>query len=189
MNQLLNQHRFRNFELVEPQSTVLARLCVYCIVSTLEQPLTGHQKKRGHNTMGDGTSSSSDDLLTGPMAKMRKLDEANNTNMNDFSAIMDSANGLTGNAGGGGASSLEQPTTIREPLQTCLTNLFKTFGQFAVFDDLSPKIYFVFHFLTLLQQCGKDRIKPVLKLLPPGLVQNLLKVMITNEFTYDFILK
>lgn len=81
----------------------------------------------------------------------------------------------------------EPPISIKEPLQTSLQNLFKTFAHFAATDELSPKIYFIFQFISLMVQCGKDRVKSILKLIPNGLVQNLLKVMITDEISVGLI--
>lgn len=120
-----------------------------------------------------------------PDCQIRKLntDESSNSSLTDYPMQDDFSSTVSG-------MFCEQSSpVIREPLQTCLQNLFKMFAQFTVADNLTPRIYFIFQFLTLLQQCGKDRVKPALKLLPNGLIQNLLKVMITNDFTYDFILK
>lgn len=78
---------------------------------------------------------------------------------------------------------------ISEEFKNCLKNLFKMFGQFIILGDLSPKTYFIFQFLSLLVQCGRDRVKPILKFLPPGLIQNLLKVIVTEELTVGFILR
>lgn len=86
--------------------------------------------------------------------------------------------------------SRDPPLTVREPLQKCLQKLFKIFGaQCLANDGTSPEVYFIFRFLSMLVQCGKDRVKPVLKLLPPGMVQNLLKLIITDEITVGFILR
>lgn len=122
--------------------------------------------------------SETDDVdMLGPMLKARKL-EADGSNINDVtheaSTVM---------------ATQDAPVVVHEPLQTGLQSLFKTFAQFVAVDDLSPRICFIAHFLYLLVQCGRDRIKPVLKLLPPGLVQNLLKVMVTDDRTVGFILR
>lgn len=123
--------------------------------------------------------------MGGRMLKMRKLspDESSNSSLNDY-PMQDDFVGTASNK-----MTEQNAVTIKEPLQSCLLNLFKMFAQFTIVDDLSPRICFIFQFLTLLQQCGKERATPVLKLLPNGLIQNLLKVMGTNDFTYDFILK
>lgn len=79
---------------------------------------------------------------------------------------------------------------IREPLKDCLRNLFNIFAQFIVTDDFSPKMQFIFQFLSLLVQCGKSqRISPILNLLPNSLVQNLLKTIATEDLSVGFILR
>lgn len=175
-----NSHLCRKCDLVEPLSSNLARLCVYCIVSSLEVCLNTTTKKRRHSNTCDTLD------IAGPLAKIRKLnpDESSNSSLTDYPMQDDFTASLNTEY-----TTEPQMPVIREPLQTCLQNLFKTFAQFAIMDDLSPRIYFIFHFLTLLQQCGKDRVAPVLKLLPNGLIQNLLKVMVTNDATYEFILR
>lgn len=170
----------RKCELIEPLSTNLARLCVYCIVSSLEVCLKTTTKKRRNSNICDSLD------IAGPLAKIRRLnpDESSNSSLNDYPLQDDFATSMSTDY-----AAEPQIAVIREPLQTCLQNLFKTFAQFTVFDDLSPRIYFIFQLLMLLQQCGKDRVAPALKLLPPGLIQNLLKVMVTNDSTYEFILR
>lgn len=171
--------RFRKFELIEPQSTSLARLCVYCIISALELCLNSTTKKRKLSNASDSND------FAGRIAKMRKLnpDESSNSSLTDYPMQDDFSSTMAG------IFTEQSQPVIREPLQTCLQNLFKMFAQFTVIDDLSPRICFIYQFLAMLQQCGKDRIAPALKLLPNGLIQNLLKVMATNDLAYDFILK
>lgn len=89
-------------------------------------------------------------------------------------------------------SSSTPPNVVAEPLRSAVQGLFKSFAQFVAVDDLSPKVYFIHAFLSLLVQCGgggQDRVRPLLKLLPQGLVQNLLKVIVTDESTIGFILR
>lgn len=80
---------------------------------------------------------------------------------------------------------------IKESLQLCLQNLFKMFHQQVIAtDELSTKVYFIFQFLSLLVQCGNaDRIKQILKLIPNGLLVNLLKIIPYEELTFGFILR
>lgn len=156
--------------MIEAQATVLARLCVYCIISALDAPIK--IKKRSH-AMSDNSDSS------GRLSKVRKLND-NSTASGEIKEEID-------------ASQMDQSNdkdAIREPLLTCLQSLFKNFAMFAMTDELSPKTYFIYQFLLLLQQCGGPiRIKPILKLVPQGLVQNLLKVLKTNDTMFDFILR
>lgn len=83
----------------------------------------------------------------------------------------------------------ESSTQLKEPLQSCLQALFRTFSQYIVSDELSPKIFFMFQLLSLLVEVGKDRIKPVLKLIPNGLIQNMMKINATDDMTVGFILR
>lgn len=137
------------------------------MIATLEATADG--KKRTHD--------SSDP--SGRSAKVRKLNE-NST----ISGESQDENGLSQ------TDQSNETETMKEPLQSCLQNLFRTFVMFTVTDELSPKTYFIYQFLLLLQQCGgTQRIKPVLKLLPQGLVQNLLKMINTNDSMHDFILR
>lgn len=161
----------RKPELVEPQSLVLARLCVMCILSTMETQNLRPQKKRRSR------SETEDVDMLGPMLKARKM-EADGSNINE---VTHEASSIT--------VTQDTPVVVHESLQMGLQSLFKTFAQFVAVDDLSPRICFIAHFLYLLVQCGRDRIKPVLKLLPTGLVQNLLKVMVTDDRTVGFILR
>lgn len=159
---------FRKTKIIEPQSVVLARLCVYCILATIELPNTNAIKKRPHDN---------EDLENlAPLLKTRKL---NNDDSSSSDYVFENSSNTREH----------QSIAIRDTIQQCLQQLFKTFGQFLLADDLTPKIYFIFHFLTLLVQCGQDRIKPILKLLPTGLIQNLLKIVATDELSVGFILK
>lgn len=157
---------YRKPELQEQQSTVLARLCVYCILSTLETPTTP-SKKRARPSDSDDT-----DAICS-ITKMRKLEHSTDSTSTDFM----------------NESNRDPPFVLREPMQSCLQNLFKTFAFIANSDDLTPKLYFIYEFLSLLVQCGKDRIKPILKLIPSGLIQSLLKVMSTDEITVGLVLR
>lgn len=161
--------------MIEPQSTVLARLCVYAILATLDTASVTPSRKRSHPSDSEDM-----DPVTAPLLKSRKLNPdvtGNDSSSNDF--ITDTI----------GSARSESPISVREPLQSCLQNLFKIFAQFLKCDELSPKINFIYEFLFLLVQCGKDKMKPVLKLLPNGLVQNLLKIITIDEFTVGFILR
>ncbi|KFB44472.1 AGAP005906-PA-like protein [Anopheles sinensis] len=177
-------------EIVDPQSRVLAKLCVYAIIVTMEVSLTASKKR----TRGAATGLDAEDPLDSlcSSAKLRKLD------------IDGMGVGCEGTGGMGGVfgldSSLEPvagfteqvtPVTpsLKEPLQGCLQTLFRTFTQYISTDELSPKVYFVFQFLSQLVESGRERVMTVLKLVPNGLVQNLLKINATDEMTVGFILR
>lgn len=164
----MNFFNCRKFELIEPQLSVLARLCVYCIASALEHDTRIIAKRRLHNISDPSDTS-------GRSAKMRKLDYPSGV----FASV-----GVNNQA-------QDESTTypIREPLLSCFQNLFNIFAQITITDELTPKLYFVQKFLTFLQECGSNRIVSVFSLMPSGLIPNLLKVMNTNDFSYDFILK
>lgn len=156
----------RKYELIEPQLSIVANLCVSCIVSSLQQSsVGGASKKRSYNLIDTGGD------INARAAKMRKLDEANS------------------------AVEIMQPTDEQtrekcpEALKTALQYLFKLFSMIYLTDELTPNTFFVCKFFKLLHQYGTSRIKPVLSLLPTGLIQSLLRSMNSNDFNYDFILK
>lgn len=92
-------------QLIEPNSRILAKLCVYLILATMEAP-GGSSKKRSRVEDEDGSS---------PLPKIRKLTDQQNVG--------------SGSQGSGGDSNDGNLPAIREPLQQCLQNLFKMFHQ------------------------------------------------------------
>ncbi|KAI8120832.1 Mediator of RNA polymerase II transcription subunit 24 [Lucilia cuprina] len=174
-------HNRQGDDINEPQSYVLARLCVYCIISALEARSQNSptQKKRTRSHDGD-----EHDLNA---AKMRKItaDGSDNSCSNDFlsenSLLLSSSVSLHSN------SLRETPAQLKESLQSAMQYIFKVFQQFVTTDELSPKIYFVYQFITLLVECGKERVRPVLKQLPPNLINNLIKVMLTDDINVGLI--
>lgn len=166
---ILLLNKIHSSKIVEPHLSVLARLCVYCMLSTMESPAQP-SKKRSRSDIED-----IENLCTNTKIRKLNMDHSGDSSSSDY---------FTENI-----ITREPPTTVREPLQKCLQKLFKIFSQCLVNDGTSPEVYFIFHFLSLLVQCGKDRVKPVLKLLPQGMVQNLLKLVITDEVTVGFILR
>jgi mediator of RNA polymerase II transcription subunit 24 len=151
---------------MKPQSRILAKLCVYSILSTIDTPDVHPQKKRPR---------SDDDEDLSPMAKMRK------TNLEQQS-VGAATEGMTGEK--------DQLPPLKESLQSSLMDLFKIFHQQVVSDEMSAKVNFIFEFLSLLVQFEKgDKIKPILKLIPAGLVVNLLKIIPQEELSYGFILR
>uniref|UniRef100_A0A182JVK1 Mediator of RNA polymerase II transcription subunit 24 n=1 Tax=Anopheles christyi TaxID=43041 RepID=A0A182JVK1_9DIPT len=164
-------------EIVDPQSRVLAKLCVYCIIVTMETSLSA-TKKRTRGTAGTELEDL-DSLCTS--AKLRKIE------LDGISVGCEATSGnefaLEGALEPQGSWEAGSVTSLKEPLQGCLQTLFRSFTQHITTDELSPKVYFVFQFLSLLVESGRERIMCVLKLIPNGLVQNLLKINATDEMT------
>ncbi|EAA11905.4 AGAP005906-PA [Anopheles gambiae str. PEST] len=178
-------------DIVDPQSRVLAKLCVYCIIVTMETSLTATKKR----TRGTASSELEDLDALCTSAKLRKIEldgmgvgctEAATGGASGTEFSLDSALEPTASAWTTEAASI---ATLKEPLQSCLQTLFRTFAQHIATDELSPKVYFVFQFLSLLVESGRERIMCVLKLLPNGLVQSLLKINATDEMTVGLILR
>lgn len=145
----------------------MARLCASCIVSTLQHSSGAASKKRSHNL----TDANGD--INRP-SKMRKLDETN-----AYVDILQSNDEQN-------VSAIER---CPDALQTALKHLFTLFKSIYLTDELTPNTFFVCKFFKILQLYGSNRIKPVLHLLPPKMIQNLLKSMTSNNFSYGFILK
>lgn len=146
----------------ESQSKVLAKLCVYAILSTLETTETNRKRPREED----------EDLS--PMAKMRKT------------AIEQSV----GSGVEGASGDKDQSSTFKESLRVSLQDLFKIFLQQVSKDEISPKVNFIFQFFSLLVQLEKSfKLKAILKLIPNGLIMNLLKIVPEDDLTFGFVLR
>uniref|UniRef100_A0A182P6E2 Mediator of RNA polymerase II transcription subunit 24 n=1 Tax=Anopheles epiroticus TaxID=199890 RepID=A0A182P6E2_9DIPT len=172
-------------EIIDPQSRVLAKLCVYCIIVTMEASFTT-SKKRTRGTAGSELEDL-DSLCSS--AKLRKI-ELDGMGVGCEATGAGTEFTLDGAIEPSAPASWEAGSvpTLKEPLQSCLQTLFRTFTQYITTDELSPKVYFVFQFLSLLVESGRERIMCVLKLIPNGLVQNLLKINATDEMTVGLLL-
>lgn len=163
--------------MIEPQLSALARLCVYCIISTLGI------KPAKAKTLPNGTDDNE------RPAKIRKLEDS----PFDILASGQEKGPNLINADNNGTPMTSATTTtkfkMREPLRICLRDLLQSLYQLTFTNELTPKVVFVHQFLTYLHRCDRNRIGPVLNLIPTGLMKNLLKVMSTNEFSYDYILR
>lgn len=142
---------------------MLAKLCIYAILSTMETTETKRKRPREDD----------DDLS--PMTKMRK------TGIEQQSV----GSGVEGTAG-----DKDQSSQLKESLRTSLQDLFKIFHQQVSTDEISPKVNFIFQFLSLLVQLEKSvKLKAILKLIPSGLIMNLLKIIPEDDLTYGFVLR
>ena len=145
----------------DSQSRVLAKLCVFSVLATLESIEQSPQKKRART----------DDDDLSPMAKMRKT-------------------GIDQAVEGSPVEKESSTQQLKECLRNSLQELFKVFHQQVSSDETSLKVNFIFQFFSLLVQFEKSmKIKSVLKLIPNGLITNLLKIIPQEELTYGLILR
>lgn len=150
-------------DLAHPYTTAVARLCVYVILSAVGQQeggSGGSMKKRGR--MGEGGEETNE-----PNMKMRKLDGGEFPD--DVCGMLGSEQSV-GGAGG-------KVTTIKEPLQSTLKEMFKRFLHNIQSDEFSPRVNFIYEFVTILVESRKCDAVSVLRLIPAGLMQSLLKIM------------
>lgn len=141
---------------------MLAKLSVYAILSSMKSGESSRKRPR------------EDDEDLSPMAKMRKTG--------------------ADQAVGSGAEAIhvdkDQTSQLKESLRLSLLELFKIFHQLAATDEISPKVNFVYQFLSLLVQLEKSvKLKAILKLIPNGLIINLLKIIPEDDLSYGFVLK
>lgn len=147
----------------ESQSKILAKLCIYGILSTMETTETTRKRPREDD----------DDLS--PMAKMRK------TGIEQQSV----GSGVEAAAG-----EKDQSSQLKESLRSSLHELFKIFHQQVSVDEMSPKVNFIYQFFALFVQLEKTgKLKAVLKLIPNGMITNLLKIISEDDMSYGLILR
>lgn len=169
----------------EPQSLVLARLCVYCIISCLE---TRSSANAAAAALKKRSRSHDEDELQGVAnaAKVRKvIGDGSNENSNDFAD--GSGTNVAAMLSTPSAELRATPLNLKEPLQSSVKHIFRVFLQFVSGDELSPKAVFVYQFISLLVECGGERVTPVLRLLPANLMQQLLKVLATDDIRVGLI--
>ncbi|XP_048268250.1 mediator of RNA polymerase II transcription subunit 24 isoform X2 [Bombus affinis] len=169
----------RSEELVEPQSSVLAKLCVYCIFSTLEynnsNPSRGNSKKRVRRDLDADEL----DALGVPANKILRLNETGDSKPM-FGSQSPQAQGSTNG---------QKAVVLRDPLLSALNALFTIFTFLAGRDgEVSQQTHFILQFLRLMVQCGKDRTRIVLQGMPQTLVPCLLKAL-PELFTTDILLR
>lgn len=154
-------------ELVEPQSSVLAKLAVYCIYAALDHSNTKKShfsRKRRHDEVEDLDAMSS--------SKMRKL----NDNTSDGSGVYY-------------CKGQGYEISLKEPLLSALETLYSSFSQLAGKDgNITPQTHFILQFLIYVVQCGQDRAQLVLQKMPSELVPTLIKALPDN-FNIGLILR
>ncbi|XP_006610967.1 mediator of RNA polymerase II transcription subunit 24 isoform X1 [Apis dorsata] len=182
INHIIPQYLYNSLqseELVEPQSSVLAKLCVYCIFSTLEynnsSPCRGNSRKRVRRDL----DAEELDALGVPANKILRLNEAGDSNP-IFGSQSPQAQGSTNG---------QKSVVLRDPLLSALNGLFTIFTFLAGRDgEVSQQTHFILQFLRLMVQCGKDRTRIVLQGMPQTLVPCLLKAL-PELFTTDILLR
>ncbi|VVC95111.1 unnamed protein product [Leptidea sinapis] len=154
--------------LVEPQAAALAKLSAYCIFAALEQCMLTKQsagRKRRHED--------SEDLDAAPSSKLRRL---NNNSSDGSLAYFSQGQSISG-------------VVLKEPLQSCLEMLFRSFSQLAGKNgQITPQTQFIFEFLIYIIECGQDRAQLVLQKMPTETVPTLIKALPDN-FDISFILR
>ncbi|CAD1480836.1 unnamed protein product, partial [Heterotrigona itama] len=182
INHIIPQYLYNSLqseELVEPQSSVLAKLCVYCIFSTLEynnsNPSRGNSRKRVRRDL----DAEELDALGVPANKILRLNETGDSNP-IFGSQSPQAQGPTNG---------QKSVVLRDPLLSALNGLFTIFTFLAGRDgEVSQQTHFILQFLRLMVQCGKDRTRIVLQGMPQTLVPCLLKAL-PELFTTDILLR
>lgn len=165
-------------DLMEPKSSILAKLCVYCIYSLLEYhnitPQQGNSRKRSRRDMATEEL----ETLSVPN-KLLRLSETGDT-----SAIFGSSSPQAQSSPNG-----HKVIVLREPLSTTIDKLFTNFTYLASKNgEVSQKTHFILQFLQLMVLCGKERTRVVLQGMPQDLVPSLLKAL-PEFFTTDLLLK
>lgn len=140
---------------------MLAKLCVYCIFSTLEynnsNPSRGNSKKRVRRDLDADEL----DALGVPANKILRLNETGDSKPM-FGSQSPQAQGSTNG---------QKAVVLRDPLLSALNALFTIFTFLAGRDgEVSQQTHFILQFLRLMVQCGKDRTRIVLQGMPQTLV-------------------
>lgn len=156
-------------ELVEPQSSMLAKLSVYCIYAALEHSNINKapsSRKRRHEESDDGDA----------MCTSNKVRKLNDNTTDSTSSTLSQGASATG-------------VTLREPLQNALEILYTSFSQLAGKNgDVTPQTHFILQFLVFIVQCGHERAQLVLQKMPSELVPTLIKAL-PDSFNISLILR
>ncbi|XP_014254037.1 mediator of RNA polymerase II transcription subunit 24 [Cimex lectularius] len=159
--QYLHNNNLSN-DIVEPQSSAVAKLCAYCTYAAW-QSQSSNTRKRPYPP--------SDDLEDiGIPAKLLHLEEG---------AIILK----------GGNSIEPQVPPLNGPLLESLKSLFTSFS--LITDHtlyISQQSHFVFRVLEQIVTCGHDQTRPLLQGMPNTLVPNLVRAL-PNLFSTDLVLR
>lgn len=155
-------------DLVEPQSTILAKLSVYCIYATLEHSISNKattSRKRRHDD--------SEDMDT--MCSSNKVRRLNDNTSDGTMYYLRSQN--------------NSDAVLKEPLLSALETLYTSFSQLAGKNgDVTPQTHFILQFFIYIVQCGQDRTQLVLQKLPNELIPTLIKAL-PESFNISLILR
>ncbi|XP_026686224.1 mediator of RNA polymerase II transcription subunit 24-like [Diaphorina citri] len=146
-------NKFLCGELMEPQSSALARLTTYCIYAAAQvQPTTNRKKKKEEF-----------DDFDEPAAKILRLAQGGVGEMSEGEGMF-------------------TPNTPIRPLQEPLLSTVKSLFSYLLIITERPsaicqQTHFVLRFLEYLVSCGQDVAPPVLQHVPSPLVPNLIRAL------------
>ncbi|XP_046996635.1 mediator of RNA polymerase II transcription subunit 24 [Schistocerca americana] len=181
-NQLLSD------ELVEPQSSALAKLCAYCVYAALEaqnsamQGTGGHNSRKRSRTRREAEGEEPDGC--GPATKLLRLSVTDDLVFGP---------GTTSTSGSGSSSATSSSgaagPALEEPLASALEHFFRNVAIAATRDgEISRQTHFATRLLQFMVRCGKDRSQIVLQAVPPTLVPSLVRSL-PDLFTAELLLK
>ncbi|PSN33113.1 hypothetical protein C0J52_23117 [Blattella germanica] len=182
-------NQMQSEELVEPQASALAKLCAYCVFAALEfqnntTPGQVNSRKRSWREM-EGELKDLEALC--PSSKLLRMTSVVPETA-DTAALFGTGTTSTQNSTRP-YNNNNQPTTIKEPLQKALNDLFHTFTVISGRDgEVSQQTHFVCKFLQYVVRCGRDRTRLVLQGMPNTLVPCLLRSL-PDLFTTDLLLR
>ncbi|KAK9506154.1 hypothetical protein O3M35_008141 [Rhynocoris fuscipes] len=150
-------------DIVEPQSTALAKLCAYCIYAAWQSQSSNTRKRSYQDT---------EDLSDLIPTKLLHLEE-----------------GPIPLKGSSCDQQQVQVPPLRPPLSHSLKLMFNSFSLITEhMPYISQQTHFVFRVLELLVKCGRDQTRPVLQDMPNTLVPSLLRAL-PNLFSTDLVLR
>ncbi|CAH1408167.1 unnamed protein product [Nezara viridula] len=158
-----------NNQLMEPQCSALAKLCVYCIYAAWQYQGTSTPKRTFPTDMEE-----IEDLIPG---KLLHLEDGVGGSAAVVSSVAISSQSKT-----------DSPQ-IRPPLLKSLKFLFNFFSFVTEQTPyISQQTHFVFRFIELIVSCGKDEARPLLQHMPTTLVPSLVRAL-PDLFSTDLVLR